>query len=58
MIEIREADEYSGWFEGLRDLTAQMRIGARVRRVSLGNFGDVMSVGDEVSELRIPYGPG
>jgi putative addiction module killer protein len=57
-IEIRETDEYSGWFEGLRDLNAQMRIGARIRRVSLGHFGDVKSVGDGVSELRIPYGPG
>ena len=58
MIEIRETDEYSGWFEGLRDLNAHMRIGVRIRRVSLGNFGDTKSVGDGVSELRIPYGPG
>lgn len=58
MIEIRETDEYVGWFEGLRDQNAQMRIGARIRRVSLGNFGDTKSVGDGVSELRIPYGPG
>jgi putative addiction module killer protein len=58
VLEIRETDEYIGWFEHLRDLNAQMRIGARIRRVSLGNFGDVKSVGDGVSELRIPYGPG
>lgn len=58
MIEIRETDEYSGWFESLRDLNAQLRIGVRIRRVSLGNFGDTKSVGDGVSELRIPYGPG
>jgi putative addiction module killer protein len=58
MIEIRETDEYSSWFEGLRDLNARMRIGVRIRRVSLGNFGDVRPVGDGVSELRIPYGPG
>jgi putative addiction module killer protein len=58
MIEIRETDEYRSWFEGLRDLNAQMRIGVRIRRVSLGNFGDVKPVDDGVSELRIPYGPG
>jgi putative addiction module killer protein len=58
MLEIRETDEYRRWFEGLRDLNAQLRIGARIRRVSLGNLGDVKPVGAGVSELRIPYGPG
>ena len=58
MIEVRETDEFREWFEGLRDLTAQMRIGIRIRRVSLGNFGDAKSVGDGLFELRIQYGPG
>ncbi len=58
MIEIRQTDEYERWFEGLRDLNAQLRIGARIRRVSLGNLGDVKAVGEGVSELRIPVGPG
>jgi putative addiction module killer protein len=58
MIEIRETDEYARWFESLRDLNARMRIAVRIRRVSLGNFGDTKSVGDGVSELRIPHGPG
>lgn len=35
-----------------------MRINIRVRRLSLGNAGDVKPVGDGVSELRIDYGPG
>lgn len=35
-----------------------MRIDARIRRLSLGNFGDVKPVGEGVSELRIDYGPG
>ncbi len=58
MYEIRETDAYQQWFESLRDLNAQLRIAARIRRVSLGNLGDVKSVGDGVSELRITYGPG
>ncbi|MEI6449554.1 MAG: type II toxin-antitoxin system RelE/ParE family toxin [Actinomycetes bacterium] len=58
MIEIRETDAYQQWFEGLRDLNAQLRVGTRIRRVSLGNLGDVKSVGEGVSELRITYGPG
>ena len=35
-----------------------MRIIVRVRRLSLGNPGDVKPVGAGVSELRIDYGPG
>ena len=35
-----------------------MRIDVRIRRLSLGNPGDVKSVGQGVSELRVDYGPG
>jgi putative addiction module killer protein len=37
---------------------APPRINARIRRLSLGNPGDVRPVGAGVSELRIDYGPG
>lgn len=30
----------------------------RIARLSLGNPGDVKSVGDGVTEMRIPQGPG
>ncbi len=58
MIEIRQTDEYESWFESLRDREARFRIIARIRRLSLGNLGDVKPVGEGVSELRITYGPG
>jgi putative addiction module killer protein len=35
-----------------------MRIEVRIRRLQLGNFGDVRPLGAGVSELRIDYGPG
>ena len=35
-----------------------MRIDNCIRRMSLGNPGDVRPVGEGVSEIRIDYGPG
>lgn len=58
VIEIRQTDEYADWFAKLRDRQARARILARIRRLSLGNPGDVEPVGEGVSELRIHYGPG
>lgn len=58
MIEIRETTIYSKWFATLGDHKARARIDARIRRLSLGNPGDVRPVGNGVSELRIDYGPG
>lgn len=46
------------WFAELRDRQARTRIAARIRRLSLGNPGDVKPVGQGVSELRIDHGPG
>lgn len=58
MIEIRQTDEYARWFASLRDRQARARVDARIRRLSLGNPGDVKPVGEGVSELRIDHGPG
>ena len=58
MIEIRETEIYANWFAKLRDRQARARIDVRIRRLSLGNPGDVRAVGEGVSELRIDYGPG
>ena len=57
-IEIRQTDVYADWFSALKDREARARINVRIRRLSLGNPGDVKSVGQGVSELRIDYGAG
>jgi putative addiction module killer protein len=58
VIEVRQTEVYARWFDSLRDRQARARIDARIRRLSLGNPGDVRPVGEGVSELRINYGPG
>ncbi len=58
MIEVRQTDVFTDWFAGLRDREARARITARIRRLSIGNPGDVKPVGSGVSEMRIDYGPG
>ena len=57
MLEIRETSAYAAWFSVLRDRTAKARIDIRIRRLSLGNPGDVRPIGESVSELRIHYVP-
>ena len=58
MIEITQTENFARWFSRLRDRQAKARINVRIRRLSLGNKGDVKPVGGGVSELRVHYGPG
>lgn len=58
MVEIRQTEVYAHWFRRLRDRQARVRIDSRIRRLSLGNPGDVKPIGAGVSEMRIDYGPG
>ena len=58
MIQIQQTETYAKWFAGLRDRVARARIDIRIRRLSLGNAGDVKPVGEGVSELRVDHGPG
>ena len=58
VIEIRRTEVFERWLRRLRDTQARRRITDRIQRLSSGNFGDVVSVGGGVSELRIHYGPG
>lgn len=58
VIEVRQTDLFANWLRKLRDRQARARIQMRIRRVSLGNFGDIKPVGEGISELRIDYGPG
>lgn len=58
MIEVRKTDTLAKWIDGLQDIQARARILVRIERLAAGNPGDVKSVGEGISELRINYGPG
>ncbi len=58
MLPVRQTAVYARWFARLRDRQARVRIDIRIRRLSLGNPGDVKAVGEGVLELRIDHGPG
>ena len=58
MIEIIKTDLFDHWLRSLRDSRAKARILTRIRRLSLGNPGDVKHIGEGVSVMRITYGPG
>jgi len=57
-VTIRETSVFRKWFSKLRDTVAKARILVRLRRVSLGNFGEWRDVGDGVCELKFAFGPG
>lgn len=58
MPSVRRTDVFSDWLGALRDLRAKARILVRINRLALGNPGQVNSVGEGVSEMKIDYGPG
>jgi putative addiction module killer protein len=58
MPEVRQTAVFARWLANLRDGRARARINVRIRRLAIGNPGDVKPVGGDVSEMRIDYGPG
>lgn len=57
-LEVRETPQFTAWLRSVRDPTSRAVVVRRIRRLALGNPGDVKSVGNGVSELRINHGRG
>jgi len=55
---LKPIPEFSVWLDGLADVTVRSVLVARLKRLELGLMGDVASVGEGVSELRIHLGAG
>ena len=49
---------FSQWLRNLKNRQARAKIRVRIDRLSMGNLGDVKSVGSGLAELRINHGPG
>ena len=54
----KETRNFVRWREGLKDQDALGRVMKRIVRLCCGNAGDHRFLGDDVSEMRIDYGPG
>ncbi len=56
--EIEKTEVFDKWLKKLRDRKAVLAIAKRLDRAITGNFGDVASVGEGISKMRIFVGPG
>lgn len=55
---VKRLEEFSDWLKGLKDGLTRQRLNKRLRKVQLGNLGDVEPVGEGVCEMREHFGPG
>ena len=56
-IDARGRNLFRAWMAGL-DRSVQQRVQARVRRMSLGNFGKDRHLGSGLHEAKLDLGPG
>ena len=55
---IQQTQVFADWHSGVRDLRAKIAIGRRIERASMGNLGDIKTLGNGISEMRIDVGSG
>ena len=58
MYTVKYTSQFDVWLSNLKDSKVRGRLVARLRKVQLGNLGDVKPVGDGVFEMREHFGPG
>lgn len=55
---VKSHPEFSAWLKSLKDSLTRQRLLKRLRRVQLGNLGDVKPIAGGVWEIRENFGPG
>lgn len=58
MYEINKTAEFEAWLNTIRDPLTRGRLIARLRRVALGNLGDVVPISESIFEMREHFGAG
>lgn len=58
MYSIKRMPDFDRWITHIKDRITQQRLNLRLRKASLGNLGDVRSVGHGIYEMREHFGPG
>lgn len=58
MYSIKRTDDFAAWLDGVKDRETRQRLNARLRKVLLGNLGDIKPVGKGVFEMREHFGSG
>lgn len=55
---IQQTQAFTIWHSEVRDLRAKIAIGRRIERASVGNLGDIKTLSNGISEMRIDIGVG
>jgi len=57
-FEIQQTEVFADWHRGMRDLRARIAIARRIERAAQGNLGDVRTLREGLSEMRVDVGAG
>jgi putative addiction module killer protein len=58
MKTVLKHENFTKWFDALKDRQVKVRIQVRIDRAELGNYGDCEPVGEGVLELKMHFGSG
>ena len=58
MYLVQTTDTFDRWLKKLKDKKARAKILVRIKRIQTGNMGTINSIGLNLLELKITYGPG